>query len=148
MDILLLCCRLYRQRCLRPAITRSEEFYRARVFFCNFQTSTVRRPRSDLGFCATERENMSTGPDMQFLLTAIVLFCLNAREVKLSVVLRAGPSVLLPRLTPDECFQSYTYTCILEKDQFFHPQYSILCIYSLMYFKIPNIQTKQNLQTD
>jgi len=64
---------------------------------------------------------MSTGPDIQFLLTALVLFCLNAREVKLSLVLSAGPSVFLPRLTPDECFESSTYICILERDQFFHP---------------------------
>jgi len=64
---------------------------------------------------------MSAGPDMQFLLTASVLLCLNGREVKLSVFLRAAASVFLPRLTPDECFESSTCICILERDQFFHP---------------------------
>jgi hypothetical protein len=147
MGIRLLCYRLCRQRCLRLTITRSEEFYRARVSVCNFQTSTVRRLGPIWAFAPQKEKNMSRGPDMQFLLTALVLFCLNAREVKLSVVC-SGPSVFVPQLTPDECLESSTYICILERDQFFHPPYSILCIYSLIYLKIPNIPTKQNQQTD
>jgi hypothetical protein len=110
----------------------------ALLFLCvNFQPQQWDGPGPIWAFALQKEKLWTEAPTCSFF-DSFSSLCLNAQTVKLSVVVR-WPSVFLPRLKPDECFQSSTYICILERDQFFHPAYSILCIYSLMYLKIPNI---------
>jgi hypothetical protein len=61
------CCVLAGRGLCDELITRSEECYRLCVclIVCDVETSTVRRPRPELGCCATRKEIGSCGHSVE-----------------------------------------------------------------------------------